>query len=96
MLNFDGKIKQEVTSFIKKIPYRFLSTATPSPNDFIELGTSSEALGYLGYMDMLQGKFFKTITSIEVQTEILVKILFKTTRRKRLFCNGLINGLLWQ
>jgi SNF2 family DNA or RNA helicase len=56
--NFDGKIKQEVTSFIKKIPYRFLSTATPSPNDFIELGTSSEALGYMGYMDML-GKFFK-------------------------------------
>ena len=56
--NFDGKIKSQVTAFIKKIPYRFLSTATPSPNDFIELGTSSEALGYMGYMDML-GKFFK-------------------------------------
>jgi ERCC4-related helicase len=56
--NFDGKIKQEVTTFVKKIPFRFLSTATPSPNDFIELGTSSEALGYMGYMDML-GKFFK-------------------------------------
>lgn len=56
--NFDGKIKLAVTSFVKKIPYRFLSTATPSPNDFIELGTSSEALGYMGYMDML-GKFFK-------------------------------------
>lgn len=56
--NFDGKIKNSVTSFVKKIPYRFLSTATPSPNDFIELGTSSEALGYMGYMDML-GKFFK-------------------------------------
>ena len=56
--NFDGKIRGSITSFIKKVPYRFLSTATPSPNDFIELGTSSEALGYLGYMDML-GKFFK-------------------------------------
>jgi len=56
--NFDGKIKNQVTSFVKKIKYRFLSTATPSPNDFIELGTSSEALGYMGYMDML-GKFFK-------------------------------------
>jgi len=60
--NFDGKIKNEVTSFVKKIPYRFLSTATPSPNDFIELGTSSEALGYMGYMDML-GKFFKNNNS---------------------------------
>lgn len=56
--NFDGKIKNQITAFIKKMPYRFLSTATPSPNDFIELGTSSEALGYMGYMDML-GKFFK-------------------------------------
>jgi ERCC4-related helicase len=56
--NFDGKIKNQVNTFIKKIPYRFLSTATPSPNDFIELGTSSEALGYMGYMDMLT-KFFK-------------------------------------
>tara|TARA_R110002020_G_scaffold403584_1_gene613714 strand:- start:687 stop:2051 length:1365 start_codon:yes stop_codon:yes gene_type:complete len=56
--NFDGKIKSQITSFIKKVPYRFLSTATPSPNDFIELGTSSEALGYMGYMDMLS-KFFK-------------------------------------
>lgn len=56
--NFDGKIKGQITAFIKKIPYRYLSTATPSPNDFIELGTSSEALGYMGYMDMLT-KFFK-------------------------------------
>jgi superfamily II DNA or RNA helicase len=56
--NFDGKIKNQITSFVKKIPYRFLSTATPSPNDFIELGTSSEALGYMGYIDML-GAFFK-------------------------------------
>lgn len=56
--NFQGSIKNQITAFIKKVPYRFLTTATPSPNDFIELGTSSEALGYMGYMDML-GKFFK-------------------------------------
>ena len=56
--NFDGKIKNHITTFIKKVKYRFLSTATPSPNDFIELGTSSEALGYMGYTDML-GRFFK-------------------------------------
>ena len=55
--NFDGKIKNSITSFIKKIPYRFLSTATPAPNDYIEFGTSSEALGYFPYMDMLT-KFF--------------------------------------
>lgn len=56
--NFEGATKELITSFLKKVKYRFLFTATPSPNDYIELGTSSEALGYLGYMDML-GKFFK-------------------------------------
>jgi len=55
--NFDGKTKWAVTDFMKKIKYRFLTTATPAPNDYIEFGTSSEALGYLPYMDMLT-KFF--------------------------------------
>lgn len=57
--NFAGKIKAQIISFIKKVPYRFISSATPAPNDFIELGNSSEALGYMGYMDMLT-KFFKS------------------------------------
>jgi len=55
--NFKGATKAAVTQFMRKIPYRLLATATASPNDFIELGTSSEALGYLGYMDMLN-RFF--------------------------------------
>lgn len=57
--NFAGKTRDAVVAFIKRVPYRVLATATPSPNDFIELGNSSEALGYMGYMDML-GKFFKS------------------------------------
>lgn len=56
--NFDGATKGLITSFMKKIRYRYLFTATPSPNDYIELGTSSEALGNMGYMDMLS-KYFK-------------------------------------
>lgn len=55
--NFDGKTKALLTQFARKLPYRMLATATAAPNDFIELGTSSEALGDLGYTDML-GKFF--------------------------------------
>ena len=57
--NFAGKTRDQVIAFIKRVQYRFLSTATPSPNDFIELGNSSEALGYMGYMDMLT-RFFKS------------------------------------
>lgn len=56
--NFDGRTKAVITDFMRKLPFRLLSTATAAPNDYIELGTSSEALGELGYMDMLM-KFFK-------------------------------------
>jgi len=56
--NFKGATKGKINTFVRKIKYRLLATATAAPNDFIELGTSSEALGYLGYMDMLS-KFFK-------------------------------------
>lgn len=56
--NFKGHIKHDITIFMRKVKYRLLATATAAPNDFIELGTSSESLGYLGHMDMLN-KFFK-------------------------------------
>ena len=56
--NFSGAIRGQINTFMRKLPYRLLTTATAAPNDFTELGTSSEALGYLGYMDMLN-RFFK-------------------------------------
>ena len=65
--NFDGAIKNQVTAFLKKVKYRYLFTATPSPNDYIELGTSSEALGYLGYTDMLTKFFTNNVQSIDVR-----------------------------
>jgi len=54
---FDGVRRAAVTDFLRKMPYRLLATATAAPNDYTELGTSSEALGYLGYTDMLS-RFF--------------------------------------
>jgi hypothetical protein len=54
---FDGTRRAEVTDFMRKLRYRLLCTATAAPNDYVELGTSSEALGQLGHMDML-GRFF--------------------------------------
>ena len=56
--SFDGARKKEITEFMRKVSYRLLATATAAPNDYVELGTSSEALGYLGHMDMLN-RFFK-------------------------------------
>lgn len=56
--SFAGTRRGEITAFMRKVPYRLLQTATAAPNDYVELGTSSEALGYLGHMDMLN-RFFK-------------------------------------
>lgn len=56
--SFDGARRSEITEFMRRLPYRLLCTATAAPNDYIELGTSSEALGEFGHVDMLT-RFFK-------------------------------------
>lgn len=55
--SFDSVTRGQVTEFMRRLRYRLLCTATAAPNDYIELGTSSEALGHLGFMDMLS-RFF--------------------------------------
>ena len=56
--NAQGVTRNDVTEFCRHMKYRLLATATPAPNDFIEMGTLSETLGYLGHMDMIN-RFFK-------------------------------------
>ncbi len=58
--HFTGATQKHVTRFMCKLPYRLLCTATAAPNDYIELGTSSEALGELTYSDMLT-RFFRQL-----------------------------------
>lgn len=64
--SFDGVTRAQVTEFLRLVPYRLLATATAAPNDYTELGTSSEALGGLGHVDMLS-RFFtnanRTVTN---------------------------------
>ncbi len=58
--SFNGATRKEVTRFMSKLPYRLLCTATAAPNDYVELGTSSEALGELSNSDMLK-RFFQQL-----------------------------------
>jgi hypothetical protein len=60
--DFKSERKAVVVEFMRTVQYRLLCTATAAPNDFWELGTSSEALGLLGFRDMIT-KFFKQETS---------------------------------
>lgn len=54
----ESATKAIVKEFLRTVQYRLLCTATAAPNDYHELGTSSEVLGYLGWRDMIT-TFFK-------------------------------------
>lgn len=55
--SFEGETRKLVTQFMAKVPYAYLLSAKPAPNDHMELGTSSEALGVMPRNQML-GMFF--------------------------------------
>lgn len=50
---FTGSTKRALVEAFKHTPYRLAATATPAPNDHMELGTHSEFLGCMGSMEML-------------------------------------------
>jgi len=66
--NFAGQRRSQITRFMAKIPYRLLCTATAAPNDYVELGTSSESLGELSRSDMLK-RFFRQFDDKGVKNE---------------------------
>lgn len=51
--NEKGAYRIKLIGECKDIPFRLCATATPSPNDFMELGNQSEFLGIMSYTDML-------------------------------------------
>lgn len=53
MKGMQGKIRSQLTEGGSVIPYRLSATATPAPNDFMELGTQSEFLGIMTQVEML-------------------------------------------
>jgi len=52
-----GKTRQKLTELCKDVPYKLCCTATPAPNDYIELGSHTEFLGICTMAEML-GTFF--------------------------------------
>jgi len=49
----DSKTRQALTDAFKDTPYKLCCTATPSPNDFMELGTHAQFLGVMSQTEML-------------------------------------------
>ena len=48
-----GKTKRRLINLCQKVPYRLACTATPAPNDNIEIGNHAEFLGICTYAEML-------------------------------------------
>jgi DNA modification methylase len=53
----DGKTRTKLISYCQSVPYRLSCTATPSPNDFEELGNQCEFLGVMTRTEMLATYF---------------------------------------
>jgi hypothetical protein len=49
----DGHYRAALIEACANVPFRLAATATPAPNDFMELGNHAEFLGVMSYTDML-------------------------------------------
>lgn len=49
----DGKTKAMILDMFERTPYKLACSATPAPNDFMELGNHSEFLGIMSHVEML-------------------------------------------
>jgi hypothetical protein len=50
---YDGKTRNQILEAFAQTPYRLACTATPSPNDFMEIGNHAQFLGVMSYSEML-------------------------------------------
>lgn len=51
--NHTSKTREEIVRSFRNTPYKLSCTATPSPNDYIELGNQAEFLGVMNAQEML-------------------------------------------
>jgi hypothetical protein len=51
--NVSGKVRTEIIDTFRNTPYKLACSATPSPNDYMELGNQCEFLGVMSYTEML-------------------------------------------
>lgn len=55
--SFTGKVRNQIIEYFSKTPFKLACTATPAPNDFMELGNHSEFLGIMTRSEMLSMYF---------------------------------------
>lgn len=64
--SFMGKTKRELVASCASVPYRLACTATPAPNDHLELGNHAEFLGVMTSHEMIARWFINDTSSFGV------------------------------
>ena len=60
--SFTGATTNDILERFERTPYKLCCTATPSPNDFTELGTTAQFLGVMKRKEMLSMYFINDVT----------------------------------
>lgn len=63
--SYDGKYRNMLIDMFRNTPFRLACSATPAPNDFMELGNHSEFLGVMGRTEMLSMFFVNDMTETQ-------------------------------
>lgn len=63
--NFTSSTAQNLIEISANVPYKLACTATPSPNDFMELGTHAEFLGIMSRTEMLATFFVHDMSNTQ-------------------------------
>jgi len=67
---FDGRFRREVTEFASRIPFRLACTATPAPNDLVEIVNHAEFLGIMAEKE-IKALFFSNKATESTQKWVL-------------------------
>ena len=51
--SYSGKMRNQIINAFMETPYKLACTATPAPNDYMELGNHSEFIGVMTRAEML-------------------------------------------
>lgn len=80
--SFDGKTRLKLIKLFQNVPYRLACTATPAPNDQVELGNHTEFLGICSQNEMLSEFFIHANLVVEKHYDNGIVIREKQSNKK--------------
>jgi len=79
--SIDGATRRKLIKYFKPVKYKLCCTATPSPNDYTELGNHAEFLGVCSTAEMLSTFFVNGNKTSEVVTDSKIVLRIKHSNK---------------